>query len=196
MARLPKTRPIGARLSGRGEVKADPVVVGPTEAVQRILERVLESAEDFLASDKVDPVDDAIVRTNIMVLAGHKGELLHMLHALRGEGRMRELAPCLGVVLASVLLIGSRAGISETARRKIEREVKRLGTTEARSRRKQMTQPYEQALLDAIRAEFEGQDQRSVIESNRRINRRLRDRNPRPASAKTIKKHRNKLGFR
>jgi hypothetical protein len=183
-------------LSGRGEIRADTVVIGPEEAVQRILERVLESADNFLASDNVDPPDAADIRRSMKDIAGHKGRLLRTVDALSERGRMSTFAPSLAVILAGVFLIGSRAGISETARRQIEREIRRLGTAAARSRRKQKRQPNEQALLSTIRAVFEGQRERSVKAKCREVNRQWTAGGHRPLSDQTIRRHRNKLGLR
>jgi hypothetical protein len=185
-----------AALGGAGGVTADAVVLGPVAAIKRILGRVLQSADSFLASDKVDPADAADIRRSMKDIAGHRGRLLRTVNALSEQGKMSNFASSLAVVLAGAFLIGSRAGISETARRQIGREIRRLGTAAARSRRTQKRQPNEQALLSTIRAVFEGQRERSVKTKCREVNRQWTAAGHKPLSDQTIRRHRDKLSLR
>lgn len=182
-------------LAGAGGVAVDTHVQGPELAVRRIVERVLEAADSFLASQSLDPKDADQVRKAKSDVTDHKDQLFQLLVILSGENKVSGLAARLAVVLAGAILIAGRVGISETVRRQLEREVKHSWTIPARRTRLQNKQPYFDAVQAAVLAEYQPEDERSVLQKNRAVNNRLAARDFH-ATARVIKRHRDLLGLR
>src|SRR5262249_41443509 len=90
-SRKPGSNPVGRRpiptvLAGEGKAKADAIVLSPEAVVKRIVDLVLESADNFLTSDKVEPRDAEQVRKARDEIAEHGDRLSHILATLREQG--------------------------------------------------------------------------------------------------------------
>jgi hypothetical protein len=183
-------------MAGGSSLTVDPDVLGPEQALARIVESVLKTADDFLASQDLDPTDAAMVGKAKSDVCEHRDQLLQFLASRRSEPNAAGFAASLGVILANLLLIAGRVSVSDTSRRRIERAARRLTAAALRAERQRRREPFEQALEGIIKAVFREHPELMLKAKYREINRRLRVRGHSELHEKTIRRHRSRLGLR